>query len=515
MTFPSIGHEDSTNKWWWNLPDRYNRKCNSLLRGGNRPGDSKMKVTQTQRAAIAALLCLPLAAQSYAPAENARIPSGGIHFSSEDQFHGSVAGGTATAAALQLSLQDAIDRGIRSNLGLLVRGSETSAARADRLRALSALLPNVSASATEIETQLNLAVYGFHFSGVPSIVGPFSYTDVHASLAASFSWTALRNLRSAAESAHAAALSVEDGRDLVVQAVAAGYFAVLAASGSVEAIRTQVETAEALYNVARDRHQAGVSAAIDELRAQVEWKTQQQRLLAQQNQLARGKLALARVIGLPSGQVFDLTSQAPYTPLESLRSEDLLRQAYGARADYRSGEAQLRAAEVARQAAGGERYPVFSASGTYGDIGPTLAQSHGVFTLTGTASLNIFDGGRVRADESAADSEVSRRRDELADLRGKIDFDVRTALLDLSTAADQVALARSNLDLANRTLQQARDRFASGVADTIEVVQAQEAVAGANQDLVNSLYAHNLAKVSLARAVGGTETALMQFLGGK
>jgi outer membrane protein TolC len=460
-----------------------------------------MKLTHTNSWWMPVLLSLPLAAQ-------------GIHFSSEDQFHGSVPAGAASATALQISLQDAIDRGLKSNLGLLVRGSDTSAARADRLRALSSLLPNVTASATEIETQLNLAVYGFHFAGVPSIVGPFSYTDAHATAQANFSWTALKNLRAAVENSRASELSVEDGRDLVVQAVAAGYFAILASQGNVDTTRTQVQTAEALYNAAHDRHQAGVSAAIDELRAQVELKSQQQRLLYQQNQLARNKLTLARVIGLGSGQAFELTTQAPYTPLDTSKADALLSQAYATRADYKSGEAQLRSAEIARQAAGNQRYPTFSGNAEYGDIGPTLASSHGVFTVTGTVSVNLFDGGKIRSDMSSADAEVVNRRNELADLRSKIDFEVRTALLDLSTAADQVALARSNVDLASLTLDQARDRFASGVADNIEVVQAQEALAGANQDLIGSLYAHNLGKVSLARAVGGAEAALKQFLGG-
>lgn len=467
-----------------------------------------------QQTALAALLTLPLAAQYAPPAPNAFIPSGGLRFSSDDQFHGSAASGTAASAPIPLSLQDAIDRGLKANLGILVRGSEVSAARAERARALSALLPSVSASATEIETELDLAVYGFHFAGVPSVVGPFSYTDVHASGSGSFSWVALRNLRAAAENSRASELSAQDGRDLVVQAVASGYLAILAAEGSVESIRAQVDTAQALYNVAHDRHQAGVSAAIDELRAQVELKAQQQRLLTQQNALARSKLTLARAIGLPSGQDFTTTTEAPYKAIAA-NVNDLLSHAYETRADFKSGEAQLHAAQIARQAANAARYPVFSATGQFGDEGATLAQSHGVFTVAGTVSVSVFDGGRIRADQSAADAEIERRRNELADLRGKIDFEVRSALLDLSTAANQVTLARDSLDLANQTLAQARDRFSSGVADTIEVVQAQEAVASANQDLINSLYAHNLAKVSLARAIGGTGAALQQFLEGR
>lgn len=465
--------------------------------------------------------CIQLSAQfagqpEPAPGSRAIIPSGGLQFSPEDQFHGSVAAGQATETPLPLSLKDAIDRGIKNNLGLLVRGSQSSAARAERALVLSSLLPSISGGISRTETQINLAIYGFHFSGIPTVVGPFSYTDARANAMTSlFNWTSIKNLKSAAESARASQLSVEDGRDLVVQAVASGYFAILADTGSVNASRVQVDTAQELYTVAKDRHQAGVSAAIDELRAQVELKTQQQRLVADRNQLAKDKLALGRAIGLPSGQDFNLTDEAPYVPLEGLKAENLLDRAYQSRADYRSAQAQVHASEIALQAARAERYPSAFLTGNYGDIGSSLANSHGTFSVTGSVNFNIFDGGRIRADELTASSELDRRRNEMADLRGKIEFEVRSALLDLSTAADEVALAQSNLDLANQTLAQARDRFASGVADNIEVIQAQEALAGANQDLVNSLYAHNLAKASLARAVGGTEASLRQFLGGK
>ena len=479
--------------------------------------EMKLNTTFSAVFVFAIGVAVPAVAQYGPPASaGAHVLSGGIHFSDEDQFHGSIAIGEASSTPLELSLQDAIDRAIKNNLGLVVRGSLTSAARADRLRALSALLPNVTGGITQTETQIDLAVYGLHVAGFPQVVGPFHYTDARAYASSSlFDWTSIKNLRSSAESARAAELSVEDGRDLVVQAVASGYFAVLADSGRVDATRTQAQTAEALYNAARDRHRAGLSAAIDELRAQVEMKTQQQRLAVAENAFARDKLALGRVIGLPSGQAFRLTDQAPYSPLERLDAGELLQKAYETRADYRAGQAQVHAAELAREAAAAQRYPTASLDANYGAIGQSLNNSHGTFTVGATVSFNIFDAGRIRSTQQAASAEIQRRRGELADLRGKIDFEVRTALLDMSTAADQVALARSNLDLANQTLDQARDRFSAGVADNIEVVQAQEALAGANEDAINSLYAHNLAKVALARAVGGAEVSLKQYVGGK
>jgi outer membrane protein TolC len=348
------------------------------------------------------------------------------------------------------------------------------------------------------------------------VVGPFANIDARASAAQRiFDWTAIKNKQSAEQNVKAAQLSVQDGRDLVVQAVASAYLQIIADAARVEATRAQVATAQALYERARDQHTAGVSPAIDELRSKVELRTQQQQLLSQENQLAKDKLALARVIGLPSGQTFELSDTVPYAPLEALAADQALRRALDARSDYQSALMQVRAAETSLQAVRGERYPTLSLAGNYGDIGLRLDNSHGTFAVTGSLKFNIFDGGKIRADALQAEAVIQQRKGELADLQGQIDFQVRAALLDLKTAADQVAVSRDNLDLANQTLVQARDRFAAGVTDNIEVVQAQESVANANQSLISSIYLHNLAKVSLARAVGATETSLRQFMGGQ
>jgi outer membrane protein TolC len=277
----------------------------------------------------------------------------------------------------------------------------------------------------------------------------------------------------------------------------------------------QVETAQALYERARDQHRAGTSPAIDELRSQVEWKTQQQQLLALQNQVAKDKLSLARAIGLPSGQVFEITDKAPYTPLDGLAPNEALQRAFASRADYQSALSQVRAAELAHRSVSDEWQPTASISTNYDLVGQTLADSHGTFGVTGTIKMNIFDGGKRRADMLDADTTVKQRRQDLANLQGQIDQEVRASLLDLKSAADQVAVAQDNVGLADQTLTQARDRFAAGVTDNIEVVQAQDSVAAAQQNLISSVYAHNLAKVSLARAMGATEANLKTFMGGK
>jgi outer membrane protein TolC len=297
--------------------------------------------------------------------------------------------------------------------------------------------------------------------------------------------------------------------------VANAYLTILADQARVESTKVEVTTAQALYERARDQHAAGVSPAIDELRAQVELKSRQQQLLADQNRFGKDKLALQQVIGLAGAQDIELTDTAPYSPLANLTPEQLNERARASRADYQSLKVQLEAAQLSREAALAGRYPVLAVNGNYGYDGVNAAQSRGTFQFQGEVKVNVFDGGRVRADVLQADSAIQQRKDEMADLERHMDTDIRSALLDLQSAADQVAVAESNLELATETLTQARDRFAAGVTDNIEVVQAQDSLAGAEDNLIASRYAHNLAKVALARAIGMTETNLKQFIGGK
>jgi len=348
---------------------------------------------------------------------------------------------------------------------------------------------------------------------ISSISGPFHYTDVRAYASwSAFDYSALRNFRSAQESKRAAQLSIMDARDLVVQATASAYLQIVADASRVEAIRSQVATSQALYDRAVDQQNAGTASGIDVLRSQVELKQQQQRLLAQRNQFDRDKLALGRVIGFPPGQEFTLSETAPFSPLTSLTQDEALKTALAQRPDYQSYQARVRAAEETVRAARGERYPTVGVTADYGDVGYTLANSHGTFSFVASAKVNLFDGGRIKGDEVRAKAALKQSQDELADLASQIDYQVRTAFLDIRTAADQVAVAQDNLDLANQTLAQARDRFAAGVTDNIEVVQAQESVASANDNLIAALYAHNLAKIDLGRALGGAEQGIQKLL---
>ena len=242
-------------------------------------------------------------------------------------------------------------------------------------------------------------------------------------------------------------------------------------------------------------------------------QTEQQRLIAAENQLAIDKLALARVTGLPNGQEFQLTDSVPYAALGDIALEQALKQAYTTRPDYLSAQAQVRAAELTRQAVAAENYPSLSTDTNYGDIGnPNFGSSHGTFAFSTTLNIPIFQGSRVRADKLQADAALHQRKAELADLSGKIDDQVRTAFFNLKSSSELVTVAESSIDLANQTLTESQDRLSAGVADNLEVVQAQESVASANQSYIVSLYAYNLAKISLAQAVGIAEQSALQYL---
>jgi outer membrane protein TolC len=435
----------------------------------------------------------------------------------QNRFQGSIPMGTASPTPLALTLRDVIDRGLRTNLGLLVSGSASDTARGERLRSLSALLPQVNGTVSETIEQLNLKTVGlnFQFPGVsiPTVVGPFHYTDVRASTSFSvYDYSIRKNYRASKENERAAQLSFQDARDLVVQSVASAYLLVIAGSSRVEALRAQVATDRAIYDRTSDQKLAGTAAGIDVLRAQVQLQQQQQQLLAQENQFAKDKLALGRVIGLPPGQDFAIAESTPYSALAAMTPDQALRTAYEQRADFQSAKATVRAAEESVKAARGERYPNVAVTADYGDVGPALNSSHGTFAFQAAAKFNIFDGGRISGDVIQARAALKQRQDELADLGGQIDYQVRAALLDIQSAAEQVAVATSNLDLANQTLTQARDRFSAGVTDNIEVVQAQGSVAVANDNLISALYAHNLAKVELARALGSAEQQIQKFM---
>lgn len=430
---------------------------------------------------------------------------------------GSVPEGQATAETLPLTLKDAIARGLRNNLGPVLAGQVTRAAAGARWQALAHVLPHVNATSGWVKEEINLSIFGLPLpAGTPTVVGPFSVVDSRARLTQNvFDLHSLEGVHASSERLKASQLDYEDARDLVVLAVAGLYFQVEANGARVTAAKARLATAEALYRQAVDLKAAGVVAGIDVLRADVERKAEQQRLVADQNGLDKSKLQLGRAIGLPAGQKFELAEKVPYQAAPPITEEMALETAYKSRSDYAAAKALVRAAEYEKNAARAERLPALSFNADYGHIGRSnYANSRATYSLGLMVDLPIFQGGKEHGDALAADAQLKRREAQLADLRGRIDYEVRSALLDLNTAAQQVQVSQEAVQLSDQELQQARDRFAAGVADNLEVTRAQEALATANENLIAAVYAHNFAKASLARAMGVAVEAAQQFLGG-
>ncbi len=438
----------------------------------------------------------------------------------QNSFSGSVPG-QPVPGVLELSLQDAIARGLKQNLGLLLSSADIGYARGERWKELSALLPHVNATPYVDVSQVNLTEFGFnlHIPGVtiPTVVGPFSYFDARANLTQTlFDWKAINKTRSAAQSLKSAQYTYKDARDLVVLATGLEYLQGIADEARVETAAAQVKTAQALYDQATDQVNAGTSPAIDATRAHVECQTRQQQLIQAKNDLAIQKLTLARVIGLAPGREFDLTDKSPYSPFEGIGVDEALKRAYASRSDFQAELADVRAAEYSREAALAGYLPSLSFNGDYGAAGKNpFTNSHGVFDARGTLTIPIFEGGSVHGDVLEADAQLEQSRERLENLRGQIDADVRTSLLNLESSAEQVVVAQSNINLAEQTLTQSSDRFAAGVTDSVEVVQSQEQVASAHELFISSLFNFNYAKISLARAMGMAEEGVKEYFKGK
>ena len=431
----------------------------------------------------------------------------------QDNFSGSIPQGKATPEVIDLTVEDALDRGLKYNLGLYLSDRATDQSRAARLRSLSELMPVVNGGLTEQAERINLKAFGFTFPGFPTSVGPFGLFELQAS----GSWTPLNlqyfnNLHAASQNVKAAQYSYRDARDTVVLAVGANYLLTIANESRVTATEAELKAAQALYQLAFDQENAGLAPQIDTLRAKVQLQTQQSLLIQAQNDLEKQRIALARVIGLPVTQKFRLVNRVPYHPLPEEELENAYQRALQTRPDYQAALASLRAAQYTREGAWQQRLPSVGFMANYGILGYTPSALAPNWTTAATLNIPIFQGGRVEADVQQSEAILRQRQAQVDNLRAAIEQDIEDALLDIKAAAQQVEVARTGLDYAQQTLDQSQDRFSAGVTNNVEVIQAQQQLASASERYIDSLYAHNIAKVLLARAIGNAEQAVKQYL---
>jgi outer membrane protein TolC len=417
-----------------------------------------------------------------------------------------------------LSFREALDRGLDFNLGAIDASALARQSSGARAAARSELLPRLVGDASATSERLNLAAIGVQGTGIPgvafpTVVGPFGIYDVRARLSQSvLDRTAWQNYRSAAALVRADQLTIEDTRDLIVQAVGGTYLQTLAVGARVASARAQLETANALYQQNAQRRAVGLVAQLDVDRSQVQALTQQQRLLSLEADYAKQKINLARMVGLPPVETYELGNRIPFSAAPSLTLEDALRQAREERADLKAAAAQVEVADHALSAARAQRLPTVSLNADVGAIGNTPATAQVTYSVAGAVRVPIWLGGRTGALILQAEAAVDQRRAELEDLTSQVEADVRKAFLDLRATTTQVEVADRNRQVAGEALTLTRQRFDAGVSDNVEVIQAQEALANSELDYINSIFSHNMAKLNLARAIGQTAKRVSDFV---
>ena len=436
-------------------------------------------------------------------------------------FLGGVPSGTVSSEPIRLTVIDAVLRALDHNLGVLTAEEALGRAHGARWIALSQLLPNVDGRLSETRQKINLEAFGFGTSSTPlfpgfsSIVGPFNVFDARLFLSQSvFDLEAINDARSESHALEAAKLSRQSARDFVFHVAGNLYIQALAASARADAARAQLETANALYQQALNMRQSGLVAGVDVLRAQVQLNAQQQRSTVTRNDFEKTKLSLARVVGLPLGQAFTLDPTLPDLPAPAATLDEAVERAYKTRPDYQSALARVRAAESSRAAVVGSALPSVHLTADVGAIGLTASDARNTYTVAGAVNVPIFNGNRTHGRLLQADADIRARQSEAEDLKASIYYEVQTAFLDLQATDEQLRVATTARELANQQLTQARDRFAAGVASSLEVVQAQEAVALAVEQFISAQYGYDLAKGALVRGVGSSEALLRQIIGG-
>jgi outer membrane protein TolC len=422
---------------------------------------------------------------------------------------GSVPDRSAAAGVLPLGLREAVERGLTHNLRLLLAEQGIRSARGARWEALSDLLPHLSGRVAATRQKINLEAFGFSgFPGLPTLVGPFNVVDMRATLTQSvLDLPALFKDRAESERVSAARDGYQDAREIVVLVCGNLYLQALGEKSRIDSARAQLGTAQALYDLAADRKKAGLVPGIDVLRADVARKAREQQVVVAENRFERAKLGLARAIGLALGQAFELTDEMAGLLGPAMSLEDALQRAYETRADWRQAQHEVRAAEAQRRSSVGEGLPALDVNLDYGAIGQTVAGAHATYTLGATLRVPILQGGKVYGKVVKDDAELQAKRAQLEDLRSRIDYEIRTSALDLDSARRRVELSEGALAVAREQLRQAQDRFAAGVANNVDVVQAQEALANASDERISVLYDANLAQAAMARAVGMAEAA--------
>jgi outer membrane protein len=410
---------------------------------------------------------------------------------------------------LRLTLDQAVARALKQNPTAQIAVLTAAQSEQDQKIALSQLLPQAQLGVTEEWQRVNiLAQFGGTkiFPGFPEHIGPYSIFSTGPSFNGPvFDLTLFRRYQASRNAANASKAESLSTREQVILLVVSQYIGTLRSMADVQASQSRVDLAQALYNQAADLQKEGVGTGIDTLRANVELQNENQRLIEAQANRETSLFGLSRLLNLDPREKIELADSLSFFDTPQPDTEASMQEGLDARQEWKSLQQQIRAAENREKAANAERWPSLHFSGNWTELGTTPSQAIPTYTYSGTVSVPLFTGGRIRAERVRADLDIQKLRQQQADLRNQIALEVKTALINLDSARNEVRVANLGVQLSKEEVEQARDRFNAGVANNIEVIQAQDSLSRANDNQIAALYRFNQAHADLARAVGSME----------
>lgn len=417
--------------------------------------------------------------------------------------------GNAAAGAIRLTLDQAVSLALKQNPTAQIAILAAAQSVQDKNLALADLLPQVNAKISDEAQKVNLlAQFGGKtpFPGFPKSLGPYQLFSAGPSVSAPvFDLTLWRRYQAARETMNASKASSLSTREQVILLVVSQYIGTLRAVANVQASESRVQLAQALYDQAADLQKEGVGTGIDTLRANVELQNEKQRLLEAQDEKATSTFGLSRLLNLDPRQDIELADSLSFFDTPQPEVGASIDEALAGREEWKSLEAQLRAAGAEKQAAQYSRLPSVRFDGNFAYLGSSSSTTLPTYNYEASVNLPLFTGGRIHAEVVRADLEIRKLQQQEDDLRNQIALDVKTALINLDSARNQVQVANLGVQLSKEEVDQARDRFKAGVANNIEVIQAQDSLARANDNQIAALYRFNQARADYARSIGQME----------
>jgi outer membrane protein len=418
------------------------------------------------------------------------------------------------SGVMRLTLEQAVNLAVKQNTTAQIALITAKESVQQKNIARAELLPQANLNVGDEWQRLNLAAEfgGGAFPGLPpgtafpGHIGPFSLFSAGIGFNGQiFDLTLFRRYQAARSSADASKLDAQSSREQVILLVVSQYIGTLRATADVQASQSRVDLAQALYDQAADLQKQGVGTGIDTLRANVELQNEKQRLIEAQAQRETNIFGLSRLLNLDPRQEVDLADSLSFFETPQPDLEASIEQGLATRPEWKSLEEQIKSANYEKKASSESRLPSGHFSGNYTQLGVSPTTVIPTYTYSGSVTMPIFTGGRIHAEIARANLEIQRIEQQQQDLRNQIALEVKTALINLGSARNEVQVANSGVQLSNEEVDQARDRFRAGVANNIEVIQAQDSLARANDNQIAALYRFNQARADLARSIGQME----------